>query len=238
MQLTRESLRDIPLDWVARLYLHSEEMPDYRQLAEHRHRQREWLMGRVTAKDAARVWLRAARRPGRPPASSTFVIRYDAEGRPFVESTTGFDPLPQISISHCAKAAVAVAGDLPLGIDIEPASSSPLDLWGQFTTSSERQMFAEFFDAQPNEFWATRLWCAKEAVGKAMGTGLGGRPRDFEATAASADGRIEICHRPTGENFTVSTDRSDTLLLAVTMHRSPAQFAPRTPDFVGRAPRP
>ena len=32
--------------------------------------------------------------------------------------------------------------------------------------------------------WLTRFWTAKEAVGKAEGTGLAGRPRQFVVTAA------------------------------------------------------
>ena len=163
MQLDARISRDIPLDWLARLYLHSEEMPDFWQLAEHRQRQREWVMGRIAAKDAARVWL--ARRDGSPdglPHPSTFVVRYDSQGRPRVESTTGLEPLPLISISHCSKAAVAVAGDLPLGVDIEPPSSSPLDLWEQFTTAAERELLADFLKTEPEAFWATRLWCAKK----------------------------------------------------------------------------
>jgi len=33
---------------------------------------------------------------------------------------------------------------------------------------------------QARHEWVTRFWCAKEAVGKAAGTGLGGLPRRFE----------------------------------------------------------
>ncbi len=228
MQLTRESLRDIPLDWIARLYLRADEMSEFRNLAEHRQRQREWLMGRVAAKDAARVWM--ARRQGGAEGlvhPTTLVVCYDAAGRPLIEPIAGQEPLPRISVSHCVKAAVAVASDLPVGVDIEPASQSPLELWEQFTTAAERELLAEYLRAQPDEYWATRLWCAKEAVGKAVGTGLGGRPRDFEAIDIGVDGRIEICHRPTGENFGVSTDRDDAMLLAFTMRSPQARLAPR-----------
>jgi len=35
--------------------------------------------------------------------------------------------------------------------------------------------------------WLTRFWCAKEAVGKARGTGLAGNPKGLRIEAVEAD---------------------------------------------------
>ena len=175
--------------------------------------------------------------PGELAHPATIVLENDAQGQPLVSRIAGHEAPPRISISHCGKAAAATAGDQPTGVDVAPASSSPLELWDQFTTAAEREIFAELLRGEPDEFWATRLWCAKEAVGKVLGTGLGGRPRDFEAAAAQADGTIQICHRPTGEVFTVSTSRDEAVLLAITARDPQTRFEPPRPDVVlGFAP--
>jgi phosphopantetheinyl transferase len=146
---------------------------------------------------------------------ATIVIRNDELGRPVVVQIAGCEGGPQISISHCAKAGMAATGELPLGVDIALASPVPLELWEEFTTADERQLLAERLRAQPAESWATRVWCAKEAVGKTLGIGLAGRPRDFEVVAVAGN-RVQVCYRPTGEVFDVATDRDEGLLLALT----------------------
>jgi phosphopantetheinyl transferase len=233
MVVARDFLRDIPLEWIARLYLHSDEMPEFRELAPYLSRQREWLMGRLAAKDVVRTWVfRHHPTDGELVHPSTIIIRNDELGRPLVAWIAGCEARPQISISHCPRAAMAAAGEAPLGVDIAVASPVPLELWDEFTTPKEREMLAELLRAQPIESWATRVWCAKEAVGKALGIGLAGRPRDFEVTAVGAQGQVQVCHRPTGEVFDVSTDRDETMILAATVRSPQARFALRTPDVV------
>ncbi len=149
-----------------------------------------------------------------------------------VVSIAGSEARPEISISHNARGAVAAAGDVPVGVDMALASPQQLELWDSFTTPGERELFADFLRSQPEQSWATRLWCAKEAVGKALGIGLAGRPRDFQAMAAGTDGRIDVVHRPTGEAFSVSTDREGMLLVALTVCRPQARLGSPAPGAV------
>jgi acyl transferase domain-containing protein/phosphopantetheinyl transferase len=232
LTVARDFLRDIPMDWIARIYLHSDEMSEYRELAPFLARQREWLMGRLAAKDVVRTWVfRRDPSAGQLIHPSTIVIRPDALGRPVVVRIAGSDSLPEISISHCSRAAMAVAGEVPVGVDIALVSPAALEVWEQFTTATEAELFADRLQTEPDEEWATRLWCAKEAVGKALGTGLAGRPRDFQATDFDANGRIQICHLPTGELFSVSTERDDALVMALTERGPAAPFGTETSDF-------
>jgi phosphopantetheinyl transferase len=46
-------------------------------------------------------------------------------------------------------------------------------------TSVERTILSAL-DASLREEWTSRLWCAKEAVAKALGRGMAGGPRELE----------------------------------------------------------
>lgn len=48
------------------------------------------------------------------------------------------------------------------------------------------------------ELWFTRFWAAKEAVAKAEGTGLRGRPRDFAVIAAEPTSLLVAVAGPDG----------------------------------------
>jgi phosphopantetheinyl transferase len=63
---------------------------------------------------------------------------------------------------------------------------------------------------------ATRLWCAKEAMAKARGTGLQGRPKDFAAQEIEENGTFLLCHREDGEQWVVHTASVGPFVLAYT----------------------
>ena len=61
-----------------------------------------------------------------------------------------------------------------------------------------------------------RLWCAKEAVAKLLGTGLGGSPKDFTIERLE-EGRVFV-RAPGADNlFTVQTSRYGDWVLAHTI---------------------
>ncbi len=53
-------------------------------------------------------------------------------------------------------------------------------------------------------------------MAKALGTGLPGRPNDFEALAAKEDGDFLIRHGPSGDRMVVHTARVGPFLVAFT----------------------
>ena len=60
-------------------------------------------------------------------------------------------------------------------------------------------------------YWATAFWCAKEAVGKAKGTGFSGHPKTLEVIEVQDRG-IRI------EDFWVETFSIDNYMIALTRH--------------------
>jgi phosphopantetheinyl transferase len=130
----------------------------------------EWLCGRIAAKDAVRRLLFEGGRESMYPAE--IEITSDEEGRPLVATSTGRDI--RVSLAHKKGIAVAIAaeGQTP-GIDVEhvePRSDA-------FNAMSFHPEELAMIPEQDRDVWLTRLWCAKEAVGKATGQGLAGNPK-------------------------------------------------------------
>ncbi|WP_460425805.1 polyketide synthase dehydratase domain-containing protein [Azotobacter armeniacus] len=178
---------------LARHYLHMDEMPAFEAKAGVPPRQQQWQLGRVAAKDAVRAWLAArSELPGMlHPAA--FAIDSDAAGQPLVVALDGYARLPKISIAHCEDRAVALAGEQPVGIDIEQIRPRDAGFLGSFSTAGERELLNDLAaDDTARDEWITRLWSAKEAAGKLMGTGVDGALQRFEAIAIDDGGSFII----------------------------------------------
>ncbi len=163
---------------LAHLILSRRERDQWHALKGPDRRQIEWLLGRAAAKDAVRRLIKS--RFGMELCPADIEILPDAEGRPLISGswTDRTGGAPVVSISHSAGWAAAAAG-LPgtqLGFDIERIDGPRRDPSWQTVafTESERTLVAEL--KCDHEEWALRLWCAKEAVAKALGHGLMGDP--------------------------------------------------------------
>ncbi|MER7176986.1 beta-ketoacyl synthase N-terminal-like domain-containing protein [Streptomyces mesophilus] len=145
---------------------------------------RQWLLGRIAAKDAVRRLLWAG---GEGPVFPGEVrIANEPSGRPYAYGVHGRQ-LPQldVSLAHCQEAAVALVRPKgPVGIDIEEITERPPATVDAVLGAGEHGLYQEL-GADPEAL--TRIWAAKEAASKAEGTGIQGRPRDFEATADGPD---------------------------------------------------
>ncbi|MFB9685222.1 beta-ketoacyl synthase N-terminal-like domain-containing protein [Amycolatopsis plumensis] len=158
---------------------------------------RQWLLGRIAAKDAVRQFLWARGEPEMFPAELR--IGNDEGGRPFATGAYGRElPPVTVSVAHRAEAGVAIARHGPCGIDVEevaPRSESTVEA---ALGPGELALFAGL-SGDP-EVWFARFWTAKEAVAKLRGTGLRGEPRDFEVVAAAPD---ELTVRVAGRAYRV-----------------------------------
>ena len=143
-----------------------------------------WLLARLAAKDAVRTLL------GLDLPMADVAIGSDAHGAPCVVVAPAGRTAPRVGLSHkgfLAVAAAAPASDADgVGIDVEPLA--PLDpaLAADAFDERERALLAAAATA-PFAPFEVAGWAAKEAIGKALGRGLPGGPRDL--TIIACDGR-------------------------------------------------
>ncbi len=162
-----EASHKIWLRVLAAVSLRPREAESFRALPGIGTRQRDWLLGRLAAKEAGVALLGA---------------EYDVADLEVAGDETGGtrllqgDSMSPCSISHCTGFAAAVAAEpgWRVGIDIEPRAAGATRLLdsGLAFTAIEADALSRHGQAL--------LWCAKEAAAKAIGTGLMGAPTRFE----------------------------------------------------------
>lgn len=212
-RLAAAQVAGFDLTLLARHYLHVSEMAQFSAKAALPKRQLEWLLGRIAAKDAARAWS-TARQGGPQLHPAAFAIANDARGQPRLAAWPDALPAPCISIAHGAGQAVALAAADPVGIDIEQVVARDAGFLAAFSSAAERRLLAGCTHAE-HDAWVTRLWCAKEALGKRLGSGVVGAAQDFEAQALGADGSLRLLHRPSAVEACIATLCDGDIMLAV-----------------------
>ncbi|AGL21065.1 beta-ketoacyl synthase N-terminal-like domain-containing protein [Actinoplanes sp. N902-109] len=142
-------------------------------------RRNQWMLGRIAAKDAVRFRQWDAGHTDVYPIELT--VRNEPSGRPYVELRPGRGFVESaVSIAHTAEVGVAIAGPAGarVGIDVVEVTERAETTYQYALTDAER---AQLTDA--GSF--ARIWAAKEAAGKALGTGLDGAPRRFQVDLAA-----------------------------------------------------
>lgn len=201
--------------WVARLYLTACELESFVRMTTKR--QREYLAGRIAAKDAVRTWL-CDRANGRSFHPVEIALSVDDFGCPHVDTIQGITELPWISIAHSGGTATAVASFQPCGIDLEDLSDSTTKrMLGEFASASELRILAPLMESDPAGAWPTRLWCAKEAAAKALGTGLQGRPHQFELLEVQPGGIMHMRYQPDCRDIVVHTSSDGSTISALAL---------------------
>jgi phosphopantetheine--protein transferase-like protein len=187
-------------------------------------RRREWLLGRYAAKEAVRLLIQRRMDARLSPAEIEIVP--DGYGCPQV-SLSGAGPWPaaasqaacspSISIAHCGGTAVALAAfKANVGVDLESLNRRPEAFESIAFSADERKLLA----ALPAD-WALRMWCAKEAVGKALGRGLSAGLQAFRITRAHAStGCIEV--EQGGKSFAVYTARESNFVFSAMIYQQGA----------------
>jgi phosphopantetheinyl transferase len=157
-------------DYLATRFLGRSEREQYEGLAEAR--KVSWLYGRIAAKDAVRADVRS--RTGRHLFPVEVPIEVDRQGRPIVGGE--YRGQYHVSIGHKDDIAVAIASsNAGLGIDIERVA--PRDETFATTICAEDEL--TLLPDGHRDVWLTRVWCAKEVIGKRRGTGITGSPKAF-----------------------------------------------------------
>jgi len=143
-------------------FLHPSEQL-YSQTLNYERRLNSYLMGRHAAKKAISQALKNI-------AASDIELEFGVFHQPIVKGETGNDV--EVSISHSDKAAVALAYPTghPMGIDIEKIDYSRKELFLKQLTLKELEDL-ELLDIAM-EGGALMLWSVKEALSKALKSGL------------------------------------------------------------------
>jgi len=165
-------------DWLARRYLCQAERQSMRDSGPRR--AREWLNGRIAAKDAVRYAL--WQQEQRPIFPIEITLEHDDDGAPLVRGKFAADL--RLSLAHCEAVAVArvTEGRTP-GIDVEKIEPRTEEFLETAFSDAERLLLPR----PSRDEWITRFWCAKEAVAKARRKGLGGNPRRYPVTAVDGE---------------------------------------------------
>ncbi len=176
----------------AALTLSPIELERWNDLAISDSRKHEWLYGRIAAKDAVRKCLLA--RYGRRLGAADIRIDSDEAGKPTPQGLWRKQCGAQmdISITHTTEfIAAAAAPNASIGIDIEKKDRTVSEEFASSAFSQlEQEIAAESGDGATALF---RFWCAKEALSKALGTGLRYGPGDLCARSIDqVTGKIEM----------------------------------------------
>jgi phosphopantetheinyl transferase len=122
-----------------------------------------------------------------------------------------------VSIAHSGGTAVALAGIGPdaerLGVDVEERGPRPDSFAATAFDQQERAVLAEL--GSDLDEWALRLWCTKEAVGKAVGTGLLDGPGSVTVEAVDRESG-QVLARLHGSLVRAAPDLADTPVLVAT----------------------
>jgi phosphopantetheinyl transferase len=151
--------------------------------------QRQWLLGRIAAKDAVRLrtWQDAGEQHPLFPAEVR--VANDERGAPLLQGV-GADL--HLSLAHTPWLGVALVHDAgPVGIDVERIEPRPERFDALVMTPEEQALLPVGRD---EDEWRTRVWAAKEAAAKAARTGLEGNPRRWVLTAVDGE-RLQVDQR-------------------------------------------
>jgi malonyl CoA-acyl carrier protein transacylase/phosphopantetheinyl transferase len=204
---------------LAFLILSPPEREEWMRLAVPLRREIFWLLGRAAAKDAVRNHLRESGGPRL--AAADLVIRNEASGRPVVSGgwKTDLPGRPEISISHTDGMVVAVAAEpgVRVGVDTEKVRTPSQDLLdGAFSGAELALLPSGTMESESRRSeWVFRLWCAKEAVGKALGSGVPLDPGQLAVSQVDVGrGRVGV-RPPGGGEVLAETFRRDQHVFAV-----------------------
>ncbi|MER7795682.1 acyltransferase domain-containing protein, partial [Streptomyces sp. NPDC097640] len=161
-------------DLIMRNHLGGAERLEYERQAPRGRRQ--WLLGRIAAKDAVRQWLWA--RGEGPVFPAEIQVREDAHGRPYVVGAHGRTlPALDVTLASRAEAGVALVVPRPPGHAGGPGPGIHIEeITGQNTAAQE----------------AAALRAAKEAVAKAEGVDSRGHRPDVTVLDAADPERLLV----------------------------------------------
>ncbi len=133
-------------------------------------RKAEWLGGRIAAKYAGNRLLQGRGSLKKTNYWHELQVCQDEHGKPFLEIMSGHDqaPPPDISISHSAGYAFALATERPCGMDLQNITPRIITIQDRYMNEDEKRVIDQLNQISGLQEIAglTLLWAAKEAVRK------------------------------------------------------------------------
>ena len=166
----------------AHLILNHKERQFFSNLGKSKNRQIQWLMGRLVAKDAVRMFLKQRYEMELGPVDVE--IAQDEYGCPVPQGAWAKEikAVPALSLAHTNGIAVAIAGyqnaGQNVGIDIEEIHSLEQGFEAMAFAPKEVELLDSVTESARQQ-WVFRFWSAKEAAAKALGRGLAEGPQSL-----------------------------------------------------------
>jgi phosphopantetheine--protein transferase-like protein len=182
-----EANQELWLKAIGHVLLSKSEREEWMDMQGSTLRRAEWLFGRATAKEAVRRYLQKYQLSHW--TSADIQIWADDAGKPNaigpwrdVLRASKLD----ISIAHTSKLIVAAAAaNARIGIDIEAVGRDLSEDFSNGVFTPEEMELAANVRESPTAM--LKFWCAKEAISKALGTGIRYSPRDLHIVAVDEE---------------------------------------------------
>jgi malonyl CoA-acyl carrier protein transacylase/phosphopantetheinyl transferase (holo-ACP synthase) len=216
--------------WVrtlAYLILNRRERQTWHRLVGPETRRTAWLLGRLVAKDAVRLFLKDRYQ------LEAYAADVDIATDEHERLVVGGGLVEQlgchlsVSIAHAGESAVAVVGECGshggVGLEVGQVGCRPAGLEGVALHAGEQTLLATVPSSRREE-WLSRLWCAKAALAKALGPDMVGSPLDLIVQDLEVEtGRMGVrgvgghgrqWRTDAGTRFITHTGREDNLVFA------------------------
>jgi phosphopantetheinyl transferase (holo-ACP synthase) len=177
---------EVTLTWLLDYLLNPQEQRYAEQAITNGTRRREWVLGRIAAKEAVRRLLLQFHGIAIPLAD--IIIGRLESGKPWVcgEFVNYIGWAPSISISHKAGRAIALAAHpqvgASVGIDLEAVEQREEGFERLAFTEQERETIGKIPFAQ-KPVAMSAIWAAKESAAKALGIGMQNNPKNIQIRA-------------------------------------------------------
>ena len=215
--------------WLANRILGRKEFEIWRVLQGGERRKRRWLRGRLAAKDA--VYLLSKNLFQMEVRHSDIAILSDQYGKPrlFENRTEKVGSRLSVSIAHTEMASVGIAAEVggwqqSIGIDLERMDRNHEGLEHGGFLRHELALLNHVVGGQRKE-WLLRLWCAKEAVSKALGQGMRGSPFNLVVLDIDFESGQAVLKKKGASSVTSSSNMAYTKMPAYTGRQGDLVFA-------------
>lgn len=187
-----EPHQELWLKTLAGILLSPTEREDWNEMQGSTARRTEWLFGRAVAKESTRRFLEKYHQAHWTDADIPIWPDDSGKPHPLGPWREHANVKIDLSIAHTEKLIVAaVVANAKIGIDVESADRSLSEDFTRGVFSPAELEIATSTGSGPETM--LRFWCAKEAISKALGTGIRFPPRELVIRNFDGDtGKLEI----------------------------------------------